>query len=252
MATHGRRAQLALRALVVLGIGAVVEAALAVASIGAAADLRALPGRPAGDLAEPLADTATVMALLAWTWLLLLVVTTAGSALRSAGRQQPEGMGRHLAPRAARQAVLALLGVGTMLTTSATVSAAPAGYDAPRPVAAAGVRWGVDGSARAHPLEGLPLPDRPSGAGRPETPPRDARAAAVVVRPGDSLWAIAARALGDHPSTAAIARSWPRWYAANRAVIGDNPDLLLPGTVLEAPPQAARTPHPMLPPDERP
>lgn len=67
----------------------------------------------------------------------------------------------------------------------------------------------------------------------------EARAAAaydvVVVRPGDTLWDIARRHLPAGASDASIARAWPRWYAANRAVIGSDPDLLLPGQRLRSP-----------------
>ncbi|MEO7844372.1 MAG: LysM peptidoglycan-binding domain-containing protein [Nocardioides sp.] len=55
----------------------------------------------------------------------------------------------------------------------------------------------------------------------------------VVVRPGDTLSGIAAAALGD-------ADRWPRLYAANRGVVGDDPDLILPGQVLDlTPPSGA-------------
>jgi len=64
--------------------------------------------------------------------------------------------------------------------------------------------------------------------------PRDAPAE-VVVRRGDSLWAIAARHLGHDASDAEIARAWPAWFEANRRVVGDDPDLLRPGQVLRAP-----------------
>jgi nucleoid-associated protein YgaU len=57
----------------------------------------------------------------------------------------------------------------------------------------------------------------------------------VVVRRGDTLWGIAARRLGPSASDARIAAEWPRWYAANRAVIGDDPDRLRPGQRLQAP-----------------
>lgn len=57
----------------------------------------------------------------------------------------------------------------------------------------------------------------------------------VVVRKGDTLWAIAARHLGAEASDAQIARAWPRWYAANADVIGDDPDLILPGMQLRVP-----------------
>ena len=55
------------------------------------------------------------------------------------------------------------------------------------------------------------------------------------MRRGDSLWAIAARHLGPGATDAEVAEEWPRWYAANRAVIGPDPDLVLPGQVLRAP-----------------
>ncbi|TQM62342.1 LysM peptidoglycan-binding domain-containing protein [Humibacillus xanthopallidus] len=68
-------------------------------------------------------------------------------------------------------------------------------------------------------------------------PPRPAVAAhdAVTVRRGDSLWSIAARHLEAGASDAEVARAWPRWYAANRTVIGENPDLIRPGTQLVPP-----------------
>lgn len=55
-----------------------------------------------------------------------------------------------------------------------------------------------------------------------------------TVRPGDTLWDISAEVLGtDEPSR--IARYWPRVHRANRAAIGSNPHLLIPGTVLTLP-----------------
>jgi hypothetical protein len=116
-------------------------------------------------------------------------------------------------------------------------------------------------------LGGLPMPDRPWGtraAPRPTRPEPEL----VRVRRGDSLWAIAARHLAarhlaarhrvarhraarhlaarhlaaqdpaDHaspPSQAEIASAWPRWFDLNRARIGDDPDLIRPGTRLVAP-----------------
>jgi nucleoid-associated protein YgaU len=57
----------------------------------------------------------------------------------------------------------------------------------------------------------------------------------VAVRAGDSLWTIAARALGPKASDVEIALEWPRWFEANKAAIGNNPDVLLPGQILRAP-----------------
>jgi nucleoid-associated protein YgaU len=57
----------------------------------------------------------------------------------------------------------------------------------------------------------------------------------VAVRAGDSLWTIAARELGPEASDVEIAMEWPRWFEANMAAIGNNPDVLLPGQILRAP-----------------
>ncbi len=61
----------------------------------------------------------------------------------------------------------------------------------------------------------------------------------VVVRRGDTLWGIAARHLAPGASDAAIAAEWPRWYVANRDVVGADPDLILPGQRLTPPPTPA-------------
>lgn len=60
----------------------------------------------------------------------------------------------------------------------------------------------------------------------------------IVVHRGDTLWAIAARDLGPEATDAEVAAHWPRWHAANREVIGADPDRILPGQVLVRPGQA--------------
>jgi nucleoid-associated protein YgaU len=57
----------------------------------------------------------------------------------------------------------------------------------------------------------------------------------ITVRRGDTLWSIAARHLGPTATEAEIAAEWPRWYAANRGAIGDEPDVISPGQQLVAP-----------------
>ncbi|MDQ1738743.1 MAG: hypothetical protein QOE53_395, partial [Pseudonocardiales bacterium] len=57
----------------------------------------------------------------------------------------------------------------------------------------------------------------------------------VTVRAGDSLWSITADRLGARPSAARVQAEWPRWYAANRRVIGADPNLIRPGASLLAP-----------------
>lgn len=96
---------------------------------------------------------------------------------------------------------------------------------------------------------GLPLPDRPmtqvgqtgnqqqqqGQQGQQQQQNRQQQAGQHVVVRGDTLWDIAAANLPDGASNADIARETQRWYEANRQVIGDNPDLILPGQVLQAP-----------------
>ena len=62
----------------------------------------------------------------------------------------------------------------------------------------------------------------------------------VVVLRGDSLWSIAAARLGPGATDEEIAAEWPRWYAANAATIGSDPNVIHPGQVLTAPPRDAR------------
>jgi nucleoid-associated protein YgaU len=56
-----------------------------------------------------------------------------------------------------------------------------------------------------------------------------------VVRPGDSLWRLAAERLPEDADNATIAHTWQRLYAANRDVIGPDPDRLEPGQQLARP-----------------
>ncbi len=64
------------------------------------------------------------------------------------------------------------------------------------------------------------------------------RQAVYTVVVGDSLWGIARELLersGVVPTGAKVSALWRSIYAANRTVIGDDPDLILPGQVLAIP-----------------
>lgn len=56
------------------------------------------------------------------------------------------------------------------------------------------------------------------------------------VKPGDSLWDIAEKALRTKDARR-IARYWPKLHRLNRDVIGANPNLLQPGQKLRLPPE---------------
>jgi hypothetical protein len=108
-----------------------------------------------------------------------------------------------------------------------------------RPSASAPAQGGPSREPGRSPTQPPQPPERttpPAHRAQPVSRPQHtADQSAVQVRRGDSLWLIAARRLGAHPRPAEIAASWPRWYAANRAVIGTDPDLILPGQVLTEP-----------------
>ena len=92
---------------------------------------------------------------------------------------------------------------------------------------------------RQHPAQAA-QPPHPAQPAQPTTSPAaasgsTASSSSIVVRPGDSLWSIAARQLGPQARPDQVAASWPRWYEANRSAIGDDPSLLRPGTVLANP-----------------
>jgi hypothetical protein len=56
-----------------------------------------------------------------------------------------------------------------------------------------------------------------------------------VVRHGDTLWDIARQRLPRGATGAEITREWHRWYQVNRGVVGDDPNLILPGQGLRIP-----------------
>ncbi len=73
----------------------------------------------------------------------------------------------------------------------------------------------------------------------PIDPPNIESHAEYVVVTGDSLWAIARRhleaATEEEPSSSEVDRLWRAIYAENRRVVGDDPNLILPGQRLRLP-----------------
>lgn len=116
----------------------------------------------------------------------------------------------------------------TMAAATPDTPAAEAPAAAPAAAAAA--------ASPAPPAAPAPVVAAPTGAvpvSRPlSTPEPDGT---VVVHRGDTLWGIAARWLGGEPSDAEVLAASARWHEANRAVIGDDADLILPGQVLTPP-----------------
>jgi nucleoid-associated protein YgaU len=89
----------------------------------------------------------------------------------------------------------------------------------------------ADGRVDSSADHGSPSP-QPLAEPQPAVSAQLAPSTHVVVR-GESLWRIARATLlertGREPTSGDIARFWPHIYEANRAVIGDDPNLILPG-----------------------
>jgi hypothetical protein len=198
---------------------------------------------------------------LCWSWGVLGLLLTGLSALPGAAGRTAGLLLVVVLPAGVRRAAalavglsLAAAGPAAVGASSPTAAAAPAllatgaGTDAPEPLAA---DW-----PRAHPVPHAagpavdPATGAPTGAAPPAPPdwpstpapvpgPTDPSAAHVVLR-GDCLWDIAAERLarlrpGPPVTDADVAIEVHAWWRANAAVIGPDPDLLLPGQVLQPP-----------------
>ncbi|MCQ6271631.1 hypothetical protein M8J71_14200 [Pseudarthrobacter sp. R1] len=192
--------------------------------------------------------------LVVW-WCLAFVFAGATALLERNGRTRAAALTRKLSPALMQRLVLAALSVQLV--------SGPAAYAG---VMLPGPEWTKrqDRIAAAASAEPLSMKERSK---HPVTPPSDldpgwrpaapvagpgllaapavraveeakTEAGAVAVLAGDTLWDIAAQAMEPGASDVEIAMQWPRWYEANRAIIGQNPDVLLPGQILQ-PPSAA-------------
>ena len=88
-----------------------------------------------------------------------------------------------------------------------------------------------------------PMPAQPAPAAAPAPSAALAPSAArpvYVVQRGDCLWSIAAHVLGPQADARSIDLGWRQIYAANRAAIGDDPNLIHIGLTLELPPLVAQ------------
>jgi hypothetical protein len=210
-----------------------------------------------------IASVAAAALGLSGLWLAAVTLSTVVEALT--GRSW--SVARAVTPLVVRRGVLAFCGLA-LGSAGVAVPAAAAPLD--QGPAAVPTTAAADGRSA---LDGLPLPDRAEGGAPEGTSPRlapDPRTATVAqahrptgtgaastpttlqaraehpvghpvghrvghrVRAGESLWSIAS-ALLPEVDAAQVDRTWRRIYRANRVVIGDDPDLLLPGTILHVP-----------------
>jgi hypothetical protein len=173
---------------------------------------------------------AAALAWAVWAWGALGLGLTAATAVPGLLGRTARTLLRLVLPAGARRAAAVALGIGLGVGIGAPVLAGAAPADA---VAVSAPDW----PAAAGPA--LALPDSPAVPAEP-TPDWPAPSAGdhVVIR-GDCLWDIAAARLtsdtGAAPTVGEIADAVHAWWTANAAVIGPDPDLLLPGQVLHLP-----------------
>lgn len=191
------------------------------------------------------ADSAilTVAVAACWCvlgWLTLGILIGLLAELPGAAGWAARAVSGILLPRAMRQAVALVLGVG-MVTAGASAAAADPGPDRP---AAASAPAASPESAAAPETGGVgldwPQESRPAPVPPPPTSP--STAGPVVIQPGDCLWTLAADRLEPGSSAGQIAVAVAGWYGANRATIGPDPDLILPGQQLIPPPAPRAAP----------
>ncbi len=175
-------------------------------------------------------ELAAAALWLAACWLAVGLVAAGVAAVPGAGGRAARRLAAVVLPRAVYRLVAGATGLGIVLTPLAAGAARPAA------AATASPAWPTSDPV-AVPDWPTSLPQRAAAHPHPHPSPPTARPASashVVVAPGDSLWSIAADHL-QRPSPQRVAATWPRWYAANRAVIGTDPNHIVAGEVLLAP-----------------
>jgi nucleoid-associated protein YgaU len=168
-------------------------------------------------------DLATVTAWGCVGWLTFAAIACVLGTVPGLAGRVGAAVARCVAPIAMRRAIEAALGLSVVAL----------------PVAAPLAALADDGhSVRTWSPPSLDRPVAVSTIGPHPTAPDN-----YVVRPGDCLWSIARGHLARQASNHDIASAWPRWYAANRRVIGPDPALLHPGQRLAVPQRDREVPQ---------
>ena len=201
-------------------------------------------------------------------WVGLGTALSALSALPGALGQASTLLAARIAPTAVRKVVAFVLGTALSAALVPGTAVARTGHEAPRAAVVASAQYAagalgsaVDSAPNAsfslvsdavhtsdaiHAIQAIQArngTDRapaPSWSPERSTPSANSedRVVELVVHRGDSLWSIAARHLGREATTSQIDAEWHRWFAANRLVIGDDPNAIRPGQVLSSPTSA--------------
>ncbi|CCH90059.1 conserved membrane protein of unknown function [Modestobacter italicus] len=180
-----------------------------------------------------------LLAWLCWAWGALGLLLTAAATVPGWAGRLAGVLLTGVLPAGARPVAAVALGVG--LSTAAPVLLAPVALPAVTASAAASEHLGADPDAVVvdRPAGTAPVPDWPGAPPAVPDWPGVGPEEHVVLR-GDCLWDIAAgwlerRQPGVEVTDTAVREATQAWWRANAAVIGADPDLLLPGQVLRPP-----------------
>ncbi len=224
-----------------------------------------ITSQPDGAIAELVAAVIWLVAVWLGVGLLAGLLARAPGIAGTVAR----GVARVTLPRMVRQLVVGSLGMGIVLVpvaaSASALSAPSAGTAAVTSVP--GPVWPTTPSVDVPsvPAPNWPLSPAPPNPSHPNpthstpahsTPTRRVPAArpvlsttpassghaedSVRVRAGDSLWQLAADRLDDAASPGRVTHYWQRIYAANRSVIGADPDHIDPGQQLVLPAPTAQ------------
>jgi hypothetical protein len=208
---------------------------------------------------------------LAALWLGLAVIAVSASALPGALGRSADGLAARVVPAVLRRTIGAAVGASIVLVPAAAGASPSAGIGGaqsggvavvaaatsqpaapsvspnpsrgsatnlsggwPLPTTAPPARTSV--STSAAPAQPVPWPHSATPTGPAHRP----SSGVIVVGAGDCLWAIAAHRLGPQAGPHRIATETRRWYDANAATIGPDPDVIHPGQHLHAPTQKGR------------
>jgi hypothetical protein len=186
------------------------------------------------------------LSIVAW-WVVSMLLALAAAVLNRTGSKRAAAVAGKFSPVFMRRLALAALSFQLLSAPLANAAVPPTGPEwVPTHQVAASAAWGPTSEPeRPRPLSALQPDWRPNAPvtdpGHLTAQPSRASQAApramgeVTVLAGDTLWDIAARQLGPDASDVEVALHWPRWYQANVAAIGENPDVLLPGQILKSP-----------------
>jgi LysM repeat protein len=254
-------AAVALAAVSLVAAAAVGSIFLSTSSDAWTAIAAAGPASPADGILIVVALGGALLSL----WVGLGTALSALSALPGALGQASTLLAARIAPTAVRKVVAFVLGTALSAALVPGTAVARTGHEAPRAAVVASAQYAagalgsaVDSAPNAsfslvsdavhtsntiHAIHARNETDRapaPSWSPERSTPSANSedRVVELVVHRGDSLWSIAARHLGPEATTSQIDAEWHRWFAANRLVIGDDPNAIRPGQVLSSPTSA--------------